>query len=59
MTKIAFVNNRINSIKYLALISTDTTLTDEETIRIYGKCWVIEAFFKISTLPSFIVSVKN
>lgn len=32
---------------YLCLISTDTTLDEKEIIRIYGKCWDIEVFFKV------------
>jgi len=45
--KIVFVRDRNRSRKWLALISTDTTLSDEEIIRIYGKRWDIEIFFKI------------
>jgi len=33
--------------KYLCLISTDTTLDEDEIIRIYGKRWDIEVFFKV------------
>jgi hypothetical protein len=44
--KIVFVRNR-NSRGWLALLSTDTTLPDEEVLRIYGKRWDIEVFFKM------------
>ena len=36
-SKIVFVKNRNKAKNWLALISTDTTLSDEEIIRIYGK----------------------
>lgn len=32
---------------WLALLSTDTTLPEEEMIRLYGKRWDIEVFFKM------------
>ena len=32
---------------WLALLSTDTLLADEEIIRLYGKRWDIEVFFKM------------
>ena len=46
--KIVFVRNRNKSAKrrWLALLSTDTELSDEEIVRIYGKRWDIEVFFK-------------
>ena len=44
--KIVFVRHRSNSKKWLAVLSTDTTLSDEEIIRIYGYRWEIEVFFK-------------
>lgn len=31
----------------MALLCTDTTLSDEEVIRLYGKRWDIEVFFKV------------
>jgi len=46
--KIVFVKNRNKSRSWLALISTDITLSDEEIIRIYGKRWDIEVFFKMN-----------
>lgn len=45
--KIVFVRNRIGR-GWLALLSTDTTLPDDEIIRIYGKRWDIEVFFKMT-----------
>ncbi|MGB8454777.1 MAG: transposase [Anaerocolumna sp.] len=42
-----YVRNRNNRKKYLCLISTDTTLDEDEIIRIYGKRWDIEVFFKV------------
>jgi hypothetical protein len=47
LAKIVFVRDRNRSRNWLAIISTDTTLSDEEIIRIYGKRWDIEIFFKI------------
>ncbi len=37
---------QINRKDWLAFICTDTTLSEEEIIRIYGKRWQIEVFFK-------------
>ncbi|KJS15517.1 MAG: hypothetical protein VR69_13235 [Peptococcaceae bacterium BRH_c4b] len=48
MAKIVFVRDRNRSSKWLALLPTDTTLNDEEIIRIYGKHWDIEVFFKMT-----------
>ena len=45
--KVVYVRNRNKRKEYLCLISTDTTLDDNEIIRIYGKRWDIEVFFKI------------
>jgi len=47
LVKIVFVRNR-NGRGWLALLSTDTALPDEEVIRIYGKHWDIEVFFKMA-----------
>ena len=47
LVKIVFVRNR-NGRGWLALLSTDTDLPDEEIIRIYGKRWDIEVFFKMA-----------
>jgi hypothetical protein len=45
--KLVFVRNRHKKKDYLVLISTDTSLPEEEIIRIYGKRWNIEVFFKV------------
>ena len=45
--KIVFVRNRNKKKEWLALLTSDTTLSDEEVVRIYGKRWDIEVFFKI------------
>ncbi len=44
--KIVYVRNKSKRKDWLALISTDTELSEEEIIRIYGKRWDIEVFFK-------------
>ena len=44
--KIVFVRNRTNHSEWLAVLSTNLTLSDEEIIRIYGNRWSIEVFFK-------------
>lgn len=46
--KIVFVGNRNKKSKrvWLAILSTDVSLSDQEIIRIYGKRWAIEVFFK-------------
>ena len=46
--KLVFVRNRSKRNDYLVLISTDTSLTEDEIIQLYGKRWDIEVFFKIS-----------
>ena len=45
--RIVFVRDRNNRKKWIALISTDMNLSEEEVIRIYGKRWSIEVFFKV------------
>ncbi|MCD6309018.1 MAG: transposase [Candidatus Latescibacteria bacterium] len=47
MVKIVFVRNRRKS-DWLALLSTDVDLADTDIVRIYGKRWDIEVFFKMS-----------
>ena len=46
--KLVFVRNRSNRKDYLVLICTDTTLSEDEIIQLYGKRWDIEVFFKTS-----------
>ena len=45
--KVVYVRNRNKRKEYLCLISTDATLDENEIIRIYGKRWDIEVFFKV------------
>ena len=44
--KVVFIRHRSNPNKWLAILSTDQSLSDEEIIRIYGYRWSIEVFFK-------------
>lgn len=44
--KVVFVRHRTNKNEWLAILSTDCTLREEEIIRIYGIRWDIETFFK-------------
>ena len=45
--KVVYVRNRNKRKEYLCLISTDESLSEEEIIRIYGKRWDTEVFFKV------------
>jgi hypothetical protein len=45
--KLVFVRDRRKK-DWLALLSTDTELADEDIVRIYGKHWDIEVFFKMA-----------
>lgn len=47
MSKIVFVRDR-SSRNWLALLSTDVSLADEEIIKLYKRRWDIEVFFKIT-----------
>ena len=47
MVKLVFVRDRRKK-DWLALLSTDTELADNEIVRIYGKRWDIEVFFKMA-----------
>lgn len=47
LAKLVFVRNR-NSNDWLTLLSTDVELSAEEIVRLYGKRWDIEVFFKVS-----------
>jgi hypothetical protein len=44
--KVVFIRNRNKKSEWLAILSTDCTLSDQEIIRIYGLRWDIEVFFK-------------
>ena len=45
--KLVFVRDKRKK-DWLALLSTDTELADEDIVRIYGKRWDIEVFFKMA-----------
>ncbi len=45
--RIIYVRNKNKKKDYLALITMDMSITEEEVIRIYGKRWDIEVFFKV------------
>jgi len=44
--KIVYLPNRANHKEWICLLSTDTTMSEEEIIRQYGKRWNIEVMFK-------------
>lgn len=54
--KIVFVKDR-NSKNWLAVLSTNTSVSNEEIIRIYGKRWDIEVFFKV--IKSYLALAKE
>jgi hypothetical protein len=45
--RLVYVRKRGKKKEYLVLLSTDMLLSEEEIIRIYGKRWQIEVFFKV------------
>lgn len=45
--KLVFVRNKRKK-DWLVILSTDTRLSDEDVVRIYGKRWDIEVFFKMA-----------
>ena len=45
--RLVFVRNRNKRNDYLVLITTDLTLSEDDIIRLYGKRWAIEVFFKV------------
>lgn len=45
--RIVCVRSRNNRKDWIALITTDTKLSEEDIIRIYGKRWDIDVFFKV------------
>ena len=45
--RLVFVRNRNHRKDWLVLVTTDMSLTAEEVIRLYGKRWGIEVFFKV------------
>lgn len=44
--RIVFVKNRRSPSNWIALISTDVSLSADEIVQLYGKRWDIEVFFK-------------
>lgn len=44
--KVVFVQNRNKKSEWLAILSTDCMLSEQEIVRIYGMRWDIEVFFK-------------
>lgn len=44
--RIVYVRNRAKKKEWLAILCTDMSLSETEIIRIYGKRWDIEVFFK-------------
>ena len=45
--RIVFVRDRNRSKQWLALLTTNLEHTEEDAVRIYGKRWEIECFFKV------------
>lgn len=45
--RIVFVRDRNNRKKWIAIISTDLALSEEQIIQTYGKRWDIEVFYKM------------
>ena len=45
--RLVFVRNRNKRKDYRVLLTTDLSLSEEEVIRLYGKRWSIEVFFKV------------
>lgn len=44
--KVVIIRNRNKKSEWLAILSTDCTLSEQEIVRIYGMRWDIEVFFK-------------
>lgn len=44
--KLVFVKNRSIENRWLCILSSDVTITEEEIVRLYGNRWSIECFFK-------------
>ena len=55
--KLVFVRNKSRRKDWLVLVSTDISISEEEIIRIYGKRWDIEVFFK--ACKSYLKLVKE
>lgn len=48
--KVVFVRNRNKRSEWLAILSTDCTLTETDIIRIYGMRWDIEVILRLQNL---------
>lgn len=46
--KLVFVQNRNKRREWLAILSTDLTVSADEVVRVYGMRWSIETFFKFT-----------
>lgn len=46
--RIVFVRDRNRSKKWLALLTTNMDYVEDDVVRIYGKRWEIECFFKVT-----------
>jgi len=46
--RIIFVRDRNRSKKWLAILTTNLDHSEEDAVRIYGKRWAIECFFKVT-----------
>ena len=55
--KFVYVRNKSKRKDWLVIVSTDTELSEEEIIRVYGKRWDIEVFFK--ACKSYLKLVKE
>ncbi len=55
--KFVYVRNKSKRKDWLVIVSTDTELSEKETIRVYGKRWDIEVFFK--ACKSYLKLVKE
>jgi len=44
---LVYVRNRAKRSEWIAILTTDMALTEEEVVALYGKRWNIEVFFKI------------
>jgi len=47
LARIVFIKSKHQKSQWLALLSTDLSLSEEEIVTLYGKRWDIEVFFKM------------
>ena len=57
LAKFVYVRNKSRRKDWLVLVSTDTELSEEGIIRVYGKRWDTEAFFK--AFKSYLTPIKE